>query len=386
MSEDRVTIDKIVKMFWEVSGHKADATQTDALQLLLEGYAAQQALAYKDAPTQLIESLLNSLHHQASQILDTGGRMRLSPYGALDAKDEPLALAADVEMVDRKVARLHSALNEMLTAQVQMNERQEEYAARQARHSEVVNTSLDIVAQDLRRLQEAELAIAAKVLEQRQATERLSSAVEALVTTVTETLAGRGQVEKLADQVTRLRQVISDAMQSPKPQPEPMALPQGMLARHEPITVSDDRLTAWLNDPALVEWERNLLEEELAKRLTAKPEPGSSWEAMTAPLSAEDIEQLKADAAAGKVPVRRINASRVAAPVRFEDGRPVFPGCFFNDDGTITCRTCGEAKMPSPDPKVSAYYKDRQAQTGYKSDCKDCEKAGKAAKMAARAA
>jgi len=368
MSEDRVTIDKIMKMFWEVSGHKADATQTDALQVLLETYAAQQALAYESAPNQLIESLLNSLHHQASQILDTGGRMRLSPHGALDAKDQPLALAADVEVVDRKVARLHSALNEMLTAQVQMNERQEEYAARQARYSEILSTSLEMVAQDLRRVQEVLAEVVKTLLASRQAAERSASATEALTAAVIDTLAGRGQVEELTLQVRELRETIDAVMQSPKPQPEPVTLPQGMLARHEPVTVSDDRLTAWLDDPALVEWERNLLEEELAKRQAAE---------------VPERPQGLIEGSGRQGEARKMTAAQDPAK---GPRQPQYAGCFFNEDGSITCRICGEAKMPSDSPQESAYYKDRQAATGFKSDCKDCEKRIKAEKMAARAA
>jgi hypothetical protein len=62
-----------------------------------------------------------------------------------------------------------------------------------------------------------------------------------------------------------------------------------------------------------------------------------------------------------------------------EEGRekmraPSAPGCFFEPDGTITCRDCGEAKSPAD------YYKDKQAWTGRKSACKACEQARKVAR------
>jgi hypothetical protein len=44
------------------------------------------------------------------------------------------------------------------------------------------------------------------------------------------------------------------------------------------------------------------------------------------------------------------------------------PGCFFNEDGTITCRLCGLPKQPGE------YYTDKQAWTGRKSACRACEK------------
>jgi hypothetical protein len=47
------------------------------------------------------------------------------------------------------------------------------------------------------------------------------------------------------------------------------------------------------------------------------------------------------------------------------------PGCFYNDDGTISCKTCGKPK------DTSEYYRDRQSATGYKSACQDCERAAK---------
>lgn len=57
-----------------------------------------------------------------------------------------------------------------------------------------------------------------------------------------------------------------------------------------------------------------------------------------------------------------------ALPARTGKGVKGSPGCFFNEDGTITCRSCDEAKDPEE------YARDRRAQTGRKSNCKKCEK------------
>lgn len=61
---------------------------------------------------------------------------------------------------------------------------------------------------------------------------------------------------------------------------------------------------------------------------------------------------------------------KVILPATGKTGKGVkgSPGCYFNEDGTITCRECGQAKDPME------FYKDKRAQTGRKSACRTCER------------
>src|SRR5271155_341354 len=103
---EEITLDAIEKFVWEVSGFRADASQNDAVRVLIEAYAAQMSGLWKKAPTPLVESHLSTLNTLARQLLDTGGRMRLDRAGQLDVAEDPVATRADLEALGRKVVVL----------------------------------------------------------------------------------------------------------------------------------------------------------------------------------------------------------------------------------------------------------------------------------------
>jgi hypothetical protein len=69
------------------------------------------------------------------------------------------------------------------------------------------------------------------------------------------------------------------------------------------------------------------------------------------------------------------SASTAAQPAAFPGAPAPRPGTFFNPDGTITCRGCGQAKDPG-----EGFSNDKQARTGKKSICRTCDSAARQAR------
>lgn len=106
-------------MLWEVTGHKIDASQMDAIRVAVMALVAQEADLWRNAPTPLVESYLGTLNTLASQLLDTGGRMRLHPEGQLDVP-APWATRDDLKALDSRL----KVLAEAATASMGGEERQ----------------------------------------------------------------------------------------------------------------------------------------------------------------------------------------------------------------------------------------------------------------------
>ena len=110
---DEITISDIEKFAWEASSFSWDQSQVDALKVLVETRVAQQVSLWQDGTTGSLASYVETLTALARQLLDTGGRMRLSADGQLDAKSHPLATRSDVEALGLKVVALASVVEDL---------------------------------------------------------------------------------------------------------------------------------------------------------------------------------------------------------------------------------------------------------------------------------
>ena len=95
--------------------------------------------------------------------------------------------------------------------------------------------------------------------------------------------------------------------------------------------------------------------------------PGPPVVAAPEPAVAEEVRQDAVDEALRIIAELRDEQAETRRAQRDKTQAQDRPGCFFNDDGTITCRDCGKAKDPSE------YFRDRRAWTGHKAACKSCE-------------
>jgi hypothetical protein len=122
LMNEKITVDQIEKMLWEMTGYKADQSQVDAFKVLVQTLALEKAGFWKKAPVELVEEHVATLVTLARQLLDTGGRMRLHPEGQLDVPENPVATRADVEALGRKIIDIDAHLQDFQTTNVAVPE------------------------------------------------------------------------------------------------------------------------------------------------------------------------------------------------------------------------------------------------------------------------
>jgi hypothetical protein len=118
LMNEKITVDQIEKMLWEMTGYKADQSQVDAFKVLVQTLVLEKAGFWKKAPVELVEEHVGTLVTLARQLLDTGGRMRLHPEGQLDVPESPVATRADVEALGRKIIDIDAHLQDFQTTNV----------------------------------------------------------------------------------------------------------------------------------------------------------------------------------------------------------------------------------------------------------------------------
>lgn len=295
MSDDLITMDKIMHMLDEASGFKLDASQRDSIRIVLEDYAARLAEDYGATPAQLAEAHLNSLHALAVQLLDTG---TVRSDGNIATKDDLKAVAASITKLAHQVIMpapklevdLSPIVDRLEALSLNVTTLTSTVLATQGQHSGEITT----MAGDLAEIND-EMA-------------RISMMVSAMPDAYI-------PLQRVTPEefVTQQLSVGNGLSLDPDPEPQEQLAP----------------------------WEQELLAEG-ARR------------------------QAAIDDAIGII--AGINeADRKSARKGMRTQAKNNPGCFFNEDGTITCRICGIAKDPDD------FHKDKQARTGRRSKCAQCD-------------
>jgi hypothetical protein len=367
---DAVTLDDVEKFLQEATGYKADGLQMAAARILLETMAAQLAAAYDGAPKDLIDAHLSLTRQHLTLLVDSGGRV-------LDA-GSPLVTVADLEALWKKTAGPKAA---------------------------AVTPDLTPVVERVDRLERRVQATLEKMQKQQPAAPDLMPVLERAEQLERRLLAGLASVEGLVRvsssappdlgpvnaRLAAIAAAVDALSRRPGADLAPVQAQLNALAKTVIAAAGshDGEITAMAGD--LTE----LCEDVTALRLKVDTmvlpvayiplEPvGAEMIPSGGPLTPgewaefDDVVQRKDDIRAAALQAisevreqHEARTSRVVAPR---------PGCFFNDDGTITCKTCGIAKQPEE------FYGDKQAQTGRKSACKLCEKAVKKPKARRAAA
>ena len=374
MTEKKITLDQVTSFLLEATDFKPDQVQLDAVRAMVDGYVAQQVAAQSVMPADAVEAHWATLRTLMSQLLDTGGRMRLDRDGMLEDSSAPLATAADVRDAVRALSGRLQAIEKALPR------------GKAADMSPLME-----------RLERMQMAITdgrleppdmSAVLDRSDRMERrLAAKLQSIADTpagVTVVPADLSPVQSQLDALTRLiltqqpaGSLLETLIRDVAELCEEVAEVRAATGALKDLVVSRFRFSGGLTEyrlvpaePVLPDWERELLEGRIGEGQAAEDEPDGGGFIPEIPVShftAAAVEQ----------------ALDIIADLKIATRDAHYPGCFFNEDGTITCKICGTAKVPSADARESAYYKDKQSRTGYKSACKDCERKSKGAGAAA---
>lgn len=336
---DEITLEKVLGFLQEAVGFRLDQAQVDGVRVMIDTLLAKNA--YDHAPPEVVAAMLGSVEALAVQLMD---RLRADPSPALDGT---LATRADVEALAKAAAGMGRAGGSVdLGPVLEALRAQGEGLSSMETYLEALAAAPDARALDTTRL-----------LDRFDALERRTSQkIEKILPGVADALAEHDQQPAVQAQLDTLTKLLLT-----------------------PRSDSDTRLDAVVADMAElcedVAEVRHLLDLVLA-RLPQAYIPleavgaGDVSLAAAAPAAGE-AEKLPADDLAAALDVLQEIKERRAVLRQYSGP----PGCYWNEDGTITCRDCGIAKDPYAEPKN--YYKDKAAATGFKSRCVDCERRAK---------
>lgn len=348
---EEITMDRITGMLHEITGFKADASQIDAVRVAMEAYAARLAQSYASAPSELAEAHLNSLVSLASQLLDTGGRMRLDPSGQLDAADAPLATRADVAGLAGAISTMrdsHSAQNDVLLERIRMMlPPSDTWPSGKLSSVPPVQVDLTPVMDLLTSVSSQVMALTSTVL---AAQGQHSGEITAMA----------GDLAQLCEDTARLQLRLGE-LQAPAYVLQPVTAFDPAQMTSATHGFAPDEM---LPEVRLPQWEAELLADE-ARQREERVRLAEQDMQDAVDKSLQILADLRKEEIAG-IPL---------LPGKSRDEK--LPGCFFNEDGTITCKICGKPK------REDLFYKDKAAWTGRKSSCKMCEARRVAAKNAA---
>jgi hypothetical protein len=363
---DAVTMNEAEKFLQNATGYGVDALQMAAVMVLLEEKAASLAASYGDAPRELIDAHLSALRRLAQLLLDSGGRV-------LDA-GSPLVTIADLEALWKKAAGPQAAVAAAGTADLTPVVERVDRMERRVQATLEKMQKQQPAEPDLGPLERRLLAGLASV----EGLVRVSSAAPPDLGPVNARLAA---IAAAMDALS-----MRPAVDLTPVQAQLNALAKTVIAA---VGSHDSEITAMAGDLT------DLCEDVAALRARVDTlvmpvayiplEPvGAELIPSGAPLTPgewaefDDVVQRKDDIrAAALQAISEVREQQDARAPRVVAPRP---GCFFNDDGSITCKICRVAKQPEE------FYGDRQSQTGRKSACKECEKAGKKPKARRAAA
>lgn len=341
-----ITIDRIMSFLYESADFKPDQTQVDAVKVMLESYALNLAKSM-GAPQALLDAHYDTVTALGTQLLDTGGRMRLHRDGMLDDPSSPLATAEDVRLLGAAVQGRFQSLEKMIGDAAKPVD-ETSLLDRVDRAERRMTKRLTDLADGLQELSDnpVEVTVAGSDLSPVQS--QLDTLTKLILAQPAASLEGKivaaiGDLAELCEDVAELRAEVRALARA-------LERAQAKLPEYRLVPVGE---------PELPDWERDLIEGKIPTV------------ADVLVLSDDEPAMVALDA------IDAIRDEYLTEKSKYAHEQPVKPGCFFNEDGSITCKICGVAKMPSDVPPDSAYYKDKQSRTGFKAACKDCERAGK---------
>lgn len=383
---DGITRTDLQKFIWGLTSFKADAAQTDALWVMLESWAADQALAWAQNPRP--EEHLADLRALAVQLLDK----REPDFGPLQDRLERIEQAVG-QVKAPKSADVSGELRRLEAAIMTL-------AGRPEPDLSGIRLSLDALESNHGYVT-AQLALLQRTAGKggSQAEDSRLQAVEEGVSNLTESVRLMTQNQGIQRQA--LQEGVAGLLASRDAQPDLRPVQAQLDAIAKTLTSlqfsQDARLSALTDDLVTVCEDIELLRRKTDERPDAYLVPLRKIDAaqlsdfvsqeLLANLEEEEVILLDEPAAAVILDERTITERAVEQAVEviqlIRDQREKKqaqdrPGCFLNGDGTITCRICGLPKEPG------LFYADRQAFTGRKSACKQCEQDAAARKAAAR--